>query len=70
MSVSTAPKWFASGVQRVGASGMGHYHGAKGFRTLSHAKAVYERGRINSARLIYPPYKNKLLALLSSYLSR
>lgn len=54
----------------VGASGMGHYHGAEGFRTLSHAKAVYERGRINSAKLIYPPYKNRLLAILARYLSR
>lgn len=49
----------------IGQSGMGHYHGHEGFLTLSHAKAVYEKGRINSARLIYPPYRGKILSLLN-----
>jgi coniferyl-aldehyde dehydrogenase len=40
----------------VGQSGMGHYHGHEGFLTFSHAKSVFSKGGINSARLIYPPY--------------
>jgi coniferyl-aldehyde dehydrogenase len=35
---------------------MGHYHGHEGFLTFSHAKSVFSKGGINSARLIYPPY--------------
>jgi coniferyl-aldehyde dehydrogenase len=31
----------------IGASGMGAYHGVEGFRTLSHAKGIFEQGRWN-----------------------
>jgi len=42
----------------VGPSGMGAYHGEAGFRTFSHAKAVYRQSRFNVARLggVLPPY--------------
>jgi coniferyl-aldehyde dehydrogenase len=42
----------------VGPSGMGAYHGADGFKTFSHAKAVYRQPKINVAKLagIMPPY--------------
>jgi coniferyl-aldehyde dehydrogenase len=40
----------------VGASGMGTYHGVEGFRTFSHAKGVFEQGRLNGATLLRPPY--------------
>ncbi len=42
----------------VGQSGMGSYHGIDGFRTFSHAKAVYRQPRINVAKLagLMPPY--------------
>ena len=44
----------------VGESGMGAYHGKKGFDTLTHEKSVL----IHSAKLDipfrYPPYKDKL----------
>ncbi|MBA2918556.1 aldehyde dehydrogenase family protein [Sphingomonas sp. MAH-20] len=42
----------------VGPSGMGAYHGFDGFRTFSHARAVYRQPRIDIARLagIKPPY--------------
>jgi coniferyl-aldehyde dehydrogenase len=40
----------------VGQSGMGHYHGHAGFMTFSKPKGVFEKGRINSSRLVYPPY--------------
>ncbi|WP_431023576.1 coniferyl aldehyde dehydrogenase [Halomonas sp. H5] len=48
----------------VGASGMGRYHGHEGFLTFSHAKGIYHKGRLNAARLIYPPYGGRLLAWL------
>ncbi len=40
----------------IGESGIGHYHGLEGFRTFSHAKTVLQRGRVNSGRLVHPPY--------------
>ncbi len=41
----------------IGPSGMGHYHGKEGFLTLSKPKAVLYKTRLNSSRMIYPPYK-------------
>jgi coniferyl-aldehyde dehydrogenase len=40
----------------IGASGMGEYHGEEGFRTFSKPRGVIRKGRLNSARLVYPPY--------------
>jgi coniferyl-aldehyde dehydrogenase len=42
----------------VGPSGMGSYHGHDGFRTFSHAKAVYKQPKIDIAKLagFKPPY--------------
>jgi coniferyl-aldehyde dehydrogenase len=42
----------------VGPSGMGSYHGFKGFQTFSHAKSVYRQTGINVAKLggMLPPY--------------
>ncbi len=42
----------------VGASGMGSYHGIEGFRTFSHARAVYRQPKIDVAGLagLRPPY--------------
>ena len=42
----------------VGPSGMGAYHGFKGFQTFSHAKSVYRQAKINIAKLggMLPPY--------------
>src|SRR3546814_5626305 len=42
----------------VGPSGMGAYHGRDGFRTFSHAKAVFKQARLDVAKLagIKPPY--------------
>jgi len=42
----------------VGNSGMGTYHGAEGFRELSHAKTVFKRHRWFPIDLFYPPYGN------------
>jgi coniferyl-aldehyde dehydrogenase len=42
----------------VGPSGMGSYHGHDGFKTFSHAKAVYTQTKVNVAKLagFMPPY--------------
>ncbi|HEX7036108.1 MAG TPA: coniferyl aldehyde dehydrogenase [Pseudomonadales bacterium] len=47
----------------VGPSGMGAYHGFDGFRTFSHAKAVYHQSRFDVAELagLRPPYGEKML---------
>ncbi len=44
----------------TGHSGMGNYHGHEGFITFSHARAVFSRPRLNTAKLLYPPYGSKL----------
>jgi len=47
----------------VGPSGMGSYHGHDGFKTFSHAKAVFTQSRLNVAELagLRPPYGEKML---------
>jgi coniferyl-aldehyde dehydrogenase len=40
----------------VGASGMGSYHGAEGFKTFSHAKSILSRGRLSFGKLLFPPF--------------
>ncbi|MGL1958876.1 MAG: coniferyl aldehyde dehydrogenase [Colwellia sp.] len=47
----------------IGPSGMGHYHGHEGFLTFSHAKSVFQKGKINIAASAFPPY-NKLIHTL------
>lgn len=48
----------------VGPSGMGSYHGADGFKTFSHAKAVYKQPKIDVAKLagLKPPYGKATMA--------
>ena len=43
----------------VGPSGMGSYHGHDGFKTFSHAKAIYSQSKLVSklAAAMRPPYK-------------
>jgi coniferyl-aldehyde dehydrogenase len=45
----------------IGPSGMGSYHGFDGFRTFSHAKAVYRQPRLDLAGLagLKPPYSER-----------
>jgi coniferyl-aldehyde dehydrogenase len=42
----------------VGSSGIGHYRGFDGFKTFSHARAVYKQSRLNLQKLagMVPPY--------------
>ncbi|MED5348426.1 MAG: coniferyl aldehyde dehydrogenase [Pseudomonadota bacterium] len=52
----------------VGPSGMGAYHGEDGFRTFSHAKAVFKQATFNPAEKLglRPPYGEKLMGLLKT----
>jgi len=45
----------------IGASGMGYYHGFEGFKTFSHARAVYRQTKMNMMELggMMPPYGDK-----------
>lgn len=52
----------------TGESGMGHYHGPEGFKTLSHAKSVYYKGRINSAKSALPPYGGRMINLIYKFM--
>ena len=47
----------------VGPSGMGSYHGFDGFKTFSHAKAVFKQTKLPIAEMagLRPPYGEKLL---------
>jgi len=48
----------------IGPSGMGAYHGQDGFRTFSHAKAVYKQAGLDVAKLagLKPPYGKTTMA--------
>ena len=53
-----------------GASGMGAYHGPEGFRTLSHARAIYSQTMIDVLPIIgaRPPFGNKFRKNISKIL--
>ncbi|MBP8005437.1 MAG: coniferyl aldehyde dehydrogenase [Acinetobacter sp.] len=40
----------------VGPSGMGAYHGVEGFRSMSHAKGVFDQGRWNLPSFLHAPF--------------
>lgn len=48
----------------IGPSGMGAYHGHDGFKTFSHAKAIYEQPKLDVAKLagLKPPYGKATMA--------
>jgi coniferyl-aldehyde dehydrogenase len=48
----------------VGKSGIGAYHGAKGFETFSHLKPVFYQSKFASNKILYPPFSEKTDKLL------
>ncbi|MCP5432636.1 MAG: coniferyl aldehyde dehydrogenase [Alphaproteobacteria bacterium] len=48
----------------IGASGMGAYHGPEGFRTFSHARAVFHQARIDATALLRPPFGERYRKLV------
>ncbi len=55
-----------------GHSGMGNYRGRDGFRTFSHARAVYREGFVDMAKLAgtLPPYGQKVAKMLESQIKK
>jgi coniferyl-aldehyde dehydrogenase len=53
----------------VGTSGMGAYHGPEGFKSMSHAKGVYEQPRFNIAEGVRPPF-GRFFEFLSFFMLR
>lgn len=55
----------------VGPSGMGAYHGIDGFRTFSHAKAIYTQSKAKMvAEMFRPPYGAKTRKLLAAQIKK
>jgi coniferyl-aldehyde dehydrogenase len=51
----------------IGASGIGTYRGEAGFRTFSHARAIYRQTEAKEAvAFLHPPYGDQLLQFLSA----
>src|SRR5262245_6945379 len=53
----------------IGSSGMGAYHGYEGFKTLSHAKGIFEQARFNFTDAIRPPF-GRLFERVIGFLTR
>jgi coniferyl-aldehyde dehydrogenase len=51
----------------IGPSGMGAYHGEVGFKTFSHARAIYRQPKIDVAKLagLKPPYGKATMAAVA-----
>ncbi|HEX2592926.1 MAG TPA: coniferyl-aldehyde dehydrogenase, partial [Rhizomicrobium sp.] len=54
----------------VGPSGMGSYHGIDGFRTFSHAKAVFEQSKRDLTAMMRPPYGAAIQKILDGGIKR
>ena len=56
----------------VGPSGMGSYHGYDGFKTFSHARAVFKQSRLDVAKLagLKPPYGKALARTIAQRVGR
>lgn len=48
----------------VGPSGMGAYHGERGFRLFSRMTPIFHQSRLNGTSLLNPPYKGRFKWLL------
>jgi len=54
----------------IGPSGMGSYHGIDGFRTFSHAKAVFKQANSDITAMMRPPYGRKFAKMIADGLKR
>ena len=52
----------------VGASGMGSYHGKRGFDSFSHIKSIVEKSTKIDLGMRYQPYKKKNRKLVEKFL--
>jgi coniferyl-aldehyde dehydrogenase len=49
---------------------MGSYHGIDGFRTFSHAKAVFEQSKRDLTAMMRPPYGAAIQKMLDGGIKR
>jgi len=54
----------------VGPSGMGSYHGIDGFKTFSHAKAVFNQAKSDITAMMRPPYGPKFQKMVDGGIKR
>jgi len=54
----------------IGMSGTGNYHGLFGFKTFSHERNYMRTGKPNLVTRLYPPYGNRVQALMKGLLER
>lgn len=54
----------------VGPSGMGSYHGRDGFKTFSHAKAIFSQTKMDVAAMMRPPYGEKFEKFIGGRIKR
>jgi len=54
----------------VGPAGMGAYHGIDGFKTFSHAKAVFRQAKADVTAMYRPPYGAKFLKMVQGQIKR
>ena len=54
----------------IGSSGMGAYHGIDGFRTFSHAKAVFQQVGRDLTAMMRPPYGPAIQKMLNGSIKR
>jgi coniferyl-aldehyde dehydrogenase len=54
----------------VGPSGMGSYHGIDGFKSFSHAKAVFRQAKSDITAMMRPPYGEKIRKMLDGQIKR
>ena len=54
----------------VGPSGMGAYHGIDGFKTFSHAKAVFKQAKMDVTAMMRPPYGEKIMKMMTGQIKR
>lgn len=54
----------------IGPSGMGAYHGIDGFRTFSHAKAVFQQAGRDLTAMMRPPYGATIQKMLDGAIKR
>jgi coniferyl-aldehyde dehydrogenase len=54
----------------IGPSGMGAYHGIDGFRTFSHAKAVFQQAGRDLTAMMRPPYGAAIQKMLDGAIKR
>jgi coniferyl-aldehyde dehydrogenase len=49
---------------------MGSYHGIDGFKTFSHAKAVFRQAKMDVTAMMRPPYGEKIQKMLDGQIKR